>query len=185
MANNGASPLNRFLFVQRWPNGGYNPNSDSQNKAIAYNNASMPNFVPAGVAGVQGGGQSMYFDVIDGAQSFNGEAIKGGSSGSSSVTPYFTSGAIEGVTIGKIVYDEVVASWYFVATTRYQSMLGQSALPSATDANSDANAIKAFITSLNSGVIPVTGTANEVPLPPAQKDAAGNAAPVTDETSVH
>ena len=170
MANNGASPLNRFLFVQRWPNGGYNSVADAS-KRNAYSNPSMPNFIPAGEAGVTGGGETMYFDVIDGAQSFNGEAT----GASNSVTPYFTSGAAEGVTIGKIVYNEITATWNFVSTVRNHP------LPNATDANSDANAIKAFVTSLNSGVIPVTGTATEVPLPPPQSDLVNDATSVNDQ----
>jgi len=132
----------RFTFVQRFPNGGYNPQAGAQQGV--YSNPSMPNFVPAGANGISGGGRSTYYDVVDGGcNTFNGQNTAGGS-GSGSTTPYFKSAGAQGQVVGQIVWDAVMARWTFVMKEAHTDFL-----PDTVDGQSDANQIKNFINSIS------------------------------------
>src|SRR5271170_361107 len=112
--------LPRFLFVQKFPNGGYNPASGAQQGA--YNNASMPNYVPAGANGISGGGETFYYEVVDGQNVFNGQNTAGGA-GNGSTTPYAKSGSTLGIVVGRIVWDAVMQQWHFLVKEQKYSNL--------------------------------------------------------------
>ena len=124
-----ATNQQRLLFVARFPNGGYNFTGTN---AAQYNNASMPNFVPAGEQGVTGGGRALVWDVVDGGGNVNSAGFVSSSSGQ---------------VIGHIIWDPILEAFGFRMTEARFANIGR---PVAGSSNgSDAVQIKNFLTSIN------------------------------------
>jgi len=147
-------------------NGGYNSYSGDASGHGTYNNASMPNYIPAGTSGVGSDGAK------SGAVSWY-SVRHADASGANPGNGIDAASSVQGVELGKITFDPNSNRWGFVLTQR-----GISILPAAAAAAGNALAveIKDFINGLALPTVTNLGQRGTAILGQARTDAAGQPA---------